>query len=275
MTEIELRMLARERAEVLSREQAAQAEVETVRRTLLSAVSHELLTPLTIIKGHAEVIRDLSTQADPSLVKVAVLAIDEQVERSRWLVGNLLDAVRATTGVLTVEPAPLLLTPLIERTLRHFEGRSRRHHLVADLPREVPPVLGDRERLESVLYNLLDNAIKYMPRGGQIVVRVAIHATEVEVIIEDQGIGIPKADQPRVFDAYYRAVPGEASHIEGRGLGLYLCKAVVETQGGRIWLASTRGRGTVVHFTVPRVESELLPDNVMDLRVCSNADPPR
>ncbi len=233
--------------------------LDVLRHTLLSAFSHELLTPLAIIKGHAETLRDPATRAEAALADAALIAIDEEVERLRRLVANGLDAARAASGGLNVERAPLALGPLIERAVERFRGRSRRHIIQADVPDAMPAVLGDRERLESVLYNLLDNAVKYSPRGGDIRVRARVHSDIVEVAVEDNGVGLRRADRTRVFEPYYRADPGDRPAVEGSGLGLFISKTIVEAHGGRIWVASRPERGTTVHFTVPRADPAQLP----------------
>jgi PAS domain S-box-containing protein len=233
--------------------------VETMRETLLSAVTHELLTPVAIIKGHAETLRDPITRSDASLADGALEAIDEEAERLRRLVANVIDAARATSGVFRIERNPLALGPLIERVVRRFHGRSRRHTFTGHTPPDLPLVLGDRERLESVLYNLLDNAVKYSPRGGQVNVDARVHNHDVEVVIEDEGVGVRRSDHLRIFEAYYRADSGARPPAEGSGLGLYICKTIIEAHGGRIWIDSRPERGASMHFSVPRVRSAQLP----------------
>jgi signal transduction histidine kinase len=247
----------REWARHLARAESSAAhlrELETMRHTLLSAVSHELLTPLAIIKGHAETLRDPSTRANAAVADSALVTIDEEVDRLRRLVSNLLDAARATSGDLHVERVPLSLGPLVERTVHRFRGRSRRHQLTLRLPDSLPLVLGDGNRLESVLYNLLDNAVKYAPRGGEVHVQARARPFHVEVSVQDPGLGIPPDEQARVFQPYYRAPPDGRSSAEGSGLGLYICKTVVEAHGGRMWVESAPGQGAVFHFTVPRAD---------------------
>jgi PAS domain S-box-containing protein len=229
-------------------------ELETLRRSLLSAVSHELLTPLSIIKGHAETLRDPETRADADVADLALVTIDEEVDRLRRLVSNLLDAARATSGELRVDREPMALGPLVDRIVRRFQGRSRRHQFVVHRPDALPLVLGDRNRLESVIYNLLDNAVKYAPRGGEVAVLVASYPLEVEVIVEDQGVGVSAAEQARIFQPYYRAQPDARPRVEGSGLGLYICRTIVEAHGGRMWVQSAPGQGTAFHFTVPRAD---------------------
>jgi signal transduction histidine kinase len=235
-----------------SQESSPADELETLRRTYVAAVSHDLLTPLTIIKGHAEVLDDPAVRQDPELAGLALRAIRDEIERLQRQITNVLDTARVSSGVLTVERSPLQLRPLIEGACQRFGGRSRRHQFVADLPESLPLVLGDRDRLESVLYNLLENAVKYAPQGGEVRVRAIVHSRTLEVSVEDRGAGIPLAEREHVFQPYYRLGSPTGSQIRGSGLGLYICKAVVEAHGGRIWIECDGASGTVVRFTVPR-----------------------
>jgi two-component system OmpR family sensor kinase len=240
------------RAELTERAAAQQrdAEREALRRTLLAAVSHELLTPLTIIKGHADTLHDPQTRADPGLAEGALTAIDDEVERLRRLIGNLLDVTRATTGHLTLTFTLVDVRALIETAVRRFQGRSRRHRFVTDLPEDLPRAMADRERLEGVLYNLLDNAIKYAPRGGTVTIRAAVTGASLEITVVDYGRGIGAEHLDQVFEPYYRVPAGEAGP-EGAGLGLYISKVIVEAHGGRIWVESQVGRATAVHVMLP------------------------
>jgi PAS domain S-box-containing protein len=234
-------------------------EIEAMRQTFLSAVSHELLSPVAIIKGHAETLRDPVTRSDRELAEAALQAIDEESERLRRLVLNVLDAARAASGAFTIERAPLALGPIIERVVRSFRGRSRRHQFATRLPGSLPLVLGDRDRLESVLYNLLDNAVKYSPRGGEVVVRAEVQTTEVEVIVEDEGVGIRRDELERIFQPYVRAIGDGQPNVPGSGLGLSIAKTIIEAHGGRIWMENRPVRGAACHFTVPRAGPAPLP----------------
>lgn len=234
-------------------------DVEAMRQTFLSAVSHELLSPLSIIKGHAETLRDPATRADPALAEGALVAIDEETERLRRLVANLLDAARAASGAFTIQRVPLALGPIIKRAVQRFRGRSRRHRFSARVPRHMPLVLGDRERLESTLYNLLDNAVKYSPYGGRVLARADVHPCDVEVTVEDEGIGIRPEDEALIFQPYYRAESDGRRAASGSGLGLYVCKTIVEALGGRIWAERRPLRGAAFHFTVPRADPDQMP----------------
>jgi signal transduction histidine kinase len=224
---------------------------ETLRRAFLSAMTHELLTPLAIIQGNAETLRYPAVRADQAQVERALGTIQDETARLRRLVQNVIDTARASAGELEIHPQPASLEPLLTRAVERFETRSRRHHFVLHLPSAVPLVLADLERLESVIYNLLDNALKYSPRGGEIRVRVRTRPRDVEVSVADEGLGIPAGEEAHVFAPYYRASQQEL-RSQGSGLGLYLSKAVIDGHGGRIWIERPVGGGTAVCFTLPR-----------------------
>jgi signal transduction histidine kinase len=226
------------------------ANVETLQRAFVSAMSHELLTPLAIIQGHAETLRYPAVRTDQGQVDHALDAIRDETARLRRLVQNVIDSARASAGELEVRPAPSDLAPLLTRIARRFEARSRRHRFVPQLPGHLPPVLADLERLESVIYNLLDNALKYSPRGGTICIRAETRSGEMEVSVEDEGIGIAPGDLAHVFAPYYRGEEHNGSRAQGSGLGLYLSKAVIDAHGGRIWIEPRSGGGSTVRFTL-------------------------
>jgi signal transduction histidine kinase len=230
---------------------AGMSDVEPLRRTFLSAMSHELLTPLAIIQGHAETLRYPAVRGDPAQVDRALDAIKDETARLRRLVQNVIDTARASAGALRIAPVPCSLQPILALGVRQFAGRSRRHRFVSEVPANLPLVLADAEGVESVLYNLLDNAMKYSPRGGEVRISATPGPENVEVAVEDQGMGIPPEERANVFEPYYRTEQQVRSPIQGNGLGLYLCKAVIDAHGGRIWAESPPAGGTGVHFTLP------------------------
>ncbi|PYT51870.1 MAG: hypothetical protein DMG43_13125 [Acidobacteria bacterium] len=129
-------------------------------------------------------------------------------------------------------------------------------NLSVKLPERLPDIAADRPRLTEVLQNLLDNAIQYTPSGGQIRVSAAANGNEVVFTVSDTGIGIPRSDQPRIFERFYRVDVARSREVGGTGLGLAIAKHLVEAQGGRIWVESEVGRGSQFHFTVPVFEPE-------------------
>lgn len=234
-------------------------EMEEMRSSFVSAVSHELLTPLSIIKGHAESLRDATTRDNPVLLDSALTAIDEETERLRRLVANVLDVARIQAGGLQLSLAPLALPPLVEKIVRRFRGRSRRHQIETSFPEHFPLVLADRDRVESILYNLLDNAIKYSPKGGTVRVIGEVAEKEVLVRVSDWGVGIPWNEQERIFEPFYRVTGRMGPKAEGSGLGLFITKRIVDAHGGRIWVESRPGRGATFVCALPREAPAELP----------------
>jgi PAS domain S-box-containing protein len=233
--------------------------VEQMQSAFISAVSHEFLTPVAIIKGHAESLRDQQTRTNAELLDQALTTIDEEAERLRRLVANLLDVARIQGGGFRLELAPLALPPLIERIVQRFRGRSRRHHFETKFPPTMPVVLADRERVESVVYNLLDNAIKYSPRGGTVRVSGELEGADIVVRITDEGIGIPWGEQEKIFERFHRVSSGGRPSAEGSGLGLFIVKTIIEAHGGRVWVDSRPGRGATFNFSLPREAPAELP----------------
>ncbi|HEY7061623.1 MAG TPA: ATP-binding protein [Chloroflexota bacterium] len=248
--------LEAEREELRAREEAARAESERLQRAFLAAVSHELLTPVAILRGYAETLANPRLQADPRVLSEAVTAIHDEGERLERLVRGVIVVTRAQAGRLHVNPTPFSLEPLIRRAAQYFQLRTARHHLRVHVPSSVPTVLGDRDLVVSVVYNLLDNAIKYSPQGGVVQVVIAVQDSAVAVSVQDEGLGIEPADQARIFEPYYRAPGVTASHLGGAGLGLYLCAAIVQAHGGQLRVESSPGQGATFDFTLPRADRD-------------------
>ena len=226
-------------------------EAEEVKSTFISIISHELKTPVSLIKGYAETLRREDAQWDPATIQDSLAVIVEEADRLADLIENLLDASRLQAGALKLNRAEVLLDQLAARLVEKFKTQSEKHALSAEFPADFPPVMGDEERLRQVLGNLLSNALKYSS-GGKIAVRGRIEPQQVVVGVSDEGPGIAAADLPRVFDRFYRADSDLTKRAKGAGLGLYLAKAVVEAHGGRLWAESTPGKGTTFSFSLPR-----------------------
>ncbi|MBX0329672.1 response regulator [Oscillochloris sp. ZM17-4] len=224
-------------------------EVERLKADFVALVSHELRTPLTAIKGCTETLLQ-SGEADPGRVHEFLQIIDAQSDRLEELIDNLLSLAQVEAGALRLRRTPVALGPRIQQVLRQQRERAEGLRIQADLPAELPPVNADLRRVEQVLHNLLDNAVKFSPEGGVITLSASTEDGAVRLSVRDQGPGIPPGERARVFERFYQiAQAGVAS--SGSGLGLAICKALVEAHGGQIGVADAPGGGAELWFTLP------------------------
>jgi PAS domain S-box-containing protein len=227
-------------------------EADEVKSTFISVISHELKTPVALIKGYADTLRRDDACWDPETTQESLTVIVEEADRLNQLIDNLLDASRLQAGALPLEMDQVALDALAARVARHLQIQTETHRIVTDFPSDFPVVDGDPGRLEQVLNNLISNSIKYSPGGGGIEISGRALPDEVIISVADQGVGIPLVEQPRVFERFFRGVRERHQRTPGAGLGLYLSKAIVEAHGGRIWVESNPGEGTVFLFSIPR-----------------------
>jgi signal transduction histidine kinase len=227
---------------------------ERMRTDFVSNVSHELRTPLTAIKGLVETLRDGAV--DDREVRDRFLAtMEDETDRLIRLVNDLLVLSKADSQALKLKRKPLDVRDLVERSVHKLASQLEEERIVVEVGVSDGPqlVLADADRIEQVLVNLLDNAIKYSPEGGRITVAIDEGGAEmVSVAVRDEGVGIPAGDLPRVFERFYRVDRARARDGGGSGLGLSIAKAIVEAHGGDITLRSEEGQGTTVRFTLPR-----------------------
>ena len=168
------------------------------------------------------------------------------------LINNLLDASRIQAGGFKVERGDVALACAGGEVVESWRTQTDRHRFALDFPPDFPCISADEERLRQVLNNLLSNAIKYAPAGGRNPRRRVGDGDYVTVYVADQGIGIPEVEQGNLFQRFYRVDSSLRRSTQGAGLGLFLCRSIVEAHGGRIWLRSEPGKGTTVFFTLPR-----------------------
>ena len=232
---------------------------EEQRSTFISVISHELQTPIAIIKGYASTLARTDTTFEPTLLRTRLHAIEEEADRLNKLVANLLYASRIQAGGILMDIAPLDLPPLIEGVMRRLQAKSPDVEVTLDIPEHLPPVMADRDRIEEVLQNLLDNAVKYSPRQRSVTISCRATGDEVIVSISDAGMGISLRDQEHIFDRFQRVGDQNSKALPGAGLGLYICRAIIEAHGGHIWVESTLRQGSTFSFSLPREEKARLP----------------
>jgi len=225
--------------------------LERVRRDFVANVSHELKTPLTAIQGFAETL--LAGALDDRENRRRFLEIiRDHARRLARLTDDLLKLALIEAGKLELEFQPVAVAQLIEACVEttRIKAQQKQQTLEVDCPGGLPAAHGDRSRLADVLQNLLDNAVQYTPEGGRITVRARPADGRVVITVSDTGIGIPLADQERIFERFYRVDAARSREVGGTGLGLAIAKHIVEAHGGRIWVESTVGQGSDFHFSI-------------------------
>ncbi len=232
-------------------------KLERVRRDFVANVSHEFRTPLTAIQGFAETLL-AGAMNDPQHRERFLGIIVEHSRRLARLTEDLLMLSKMDADRLELEIRRVSVAQLIESCIETSRHRAAEKEIAISVNpfNGLPDVAGDRRRLAEVLQNLLDNATQYTLARGQIVVSAEVRDAEVVFTIADTGIGIPTADQPRIFERFYRVDAARSRELGGTGLGLSIAKHIVEVHGGRIWVESEVGHGSRFHFSVPIFDAE-------------------
>ncbi len=241
------------------RDVTAQREAEELQATFLSVISHELQTPLAVIRGYAELLADAAGSMKPRELRQKLGIVAEESAKLSKMVTNLLDASRIQAGGLELKPEPVDLRRLVERVVQKMAPLSSKHHFEVAISHDLPPVLADYERVEQVLTNLLENAIKYSPAGGTILITGDLTSDEVIIHISDEGIGVPEADRQRIFSRFHRLNSRQVRQMKGVGLGLYIARAIIGAHRGRIWADAAPGGGAQFSFSLPRQHKAPLP----------------
>lgn len=245
--------MAIERAQMAEEMQRArvEAEAERLRSSLLSSVSHDLRTPLSVMKGAAGALLEDNPMLDAAARRELLLSIEEGADRLNRLIRNLLDMTRIESGALRVKKEWQPLEEAVGAALGRMDERLARRDVKVDLPDDLPLVPVDGLLLEQALINLLENAAKYSDEAApiEIAARAGEGTREVIVEVRDRGRGLPPGDRSRLFEKFYRG----SSHGEvgGVGLGLAICRGVVEAHGGRIEAEDRPGGGAIFRFTIP------------------------
>jgi PAS domain S-box-containing protein len=230
-------------------------ESEELKSTFISVISHELRTPVALIKGYVSTLRREDASWDRNIVQDSLQVIEEEADRLTELIDNLLDASRLQTGALSISFSDVAVDNLAKRIAERLRTQTSIHTILVDFSDNFPLILGDEDRLSQVLSNLVANSIKYSPKGGEIRISGSVRPSQVVICVSDQGPGIASQDLPHIFDRFYRATDASRT-TKGAGLGLYLARAVVEAHGGRIWVDPKPGDGARICFSLPRAEKD-------------------
>ncbi len=241
------------------RDLTRERQQEEQRSTFISVISHELQTPIAIIKGYASTLTRSDAKLDAAALRSRLTAIEEEADRLNKLVGNLLYASRIQANGLQMDIAPLDLEYLIRSVVRRLRAKTAGVNIMLSIPPQLPTVMADRDRIEEVLQNLLDNAVKYSSHRTEITIACYATGEEVIVSVRDTGMGISLREQEQIFNRFQRASDSSVQSMPGAGLGLYICRAIVEAHAGHIWVQSTLREGSTFSFSLPREEKAQLP----------------
>jgi PAS domain S-box-containing protein len=246
--------LAIENARLYTEQVEARRKLEDLSRLkdeFLSIASHELRTPVTSIKGYTQLAKTLIAENDLRTSGEYLDVALDQIDRMSRLILELLDVSRIETGRLEIRREPIEWTSFVKGVVNrhHTAVADRRFHV--EVPDDRRQVAGDRDRLEQVLGNLLENAVKYSPDGSEITVKVRDEQERLVTAISDRGIGIPTDELGQVFERFHRGRQVSSTNYGGLGLGLYISKQIVERHGGSIWVESREGQGTTFFFSLP------------------------
>jgi PAS domain S-box-containing protein len=240
----------RAQMEAVLRQNEVLREVDRLKSEFIANVSHELRTPLHHIKGYAGLLLQRRHALDEATTQDFLQTIADAADRLARLYADLLDTSQVATGSLTLEPTPLRLDEVVRAVVQRWQGISS-HRFVARVPERVPAVSADRGRIEQVLDNLLANVARHTPETTLATVEIEVRPEEMIVAVRDTGPGLEAKHLTRLFDRFYQA-GALAVERRGSGLGLFICRAIIEQHGGRIWAESTAGEGTTIYFALPK-----------------------
>ncbi len=235
--------------ETVLRQNEVLREVDHLKSEFIANISHELRTPLNHIKGYASVLLQRYRDMDEQTAQEFLQTILDAGEHLNRLISDLLDTSKIETGALNLHTEPVRLDRLARDVLQRWRTTST-HQFALEAPAEMPPVVADSGRIRQVLDNLLANVVKHTPPTTTATVELARTPDEQIVTVRDNGQGVPPEHLSHIFDRFYQVEPRTTGR-RGSGLGLFICKAIVEQHGGRMWVESTPGAGTEFRFTLP------------------------
>jgi PAS domain S-box-containing protein len=228
-------------------------QAQQLKSTFISVISHELRTPVALIKGYAGTLRREDAEWDAETLQEGLTVIEEEADRLTELIENLLAASKLQAEGLTLTSiTDVRLDQLAQRSVDRLATQTEQHQFVVKFPPDFPTISGDENRLRQVFDNLISNAIKYAPNGGTITIQGRADLQSVSVSVADQGVGLSAEEQHHLFERFYRVDNQLSRKTQGAGLGLYLIKGILQAHHGTIQVSSQPGQGATFTFTLPR-----------------------
>gem|GEM_PF-3123221 len=235
----------------IDREITERKKLDQLKDDFIGLVSHELRSPLTVVIGAVNTVLSEGSRLSPEETRQLLQDAAWEADSLSHLLGNLLELSRAQADRLFLHAEPVRVKNVVQDIVEQIRRQSSAHRFVIDFPKELPSVHADQLRLERIMYNLLENAVKYSPQGGEIRVFAKLESDRLVIGIADQGVGISVQDQAKLFGPFQRLEESRLDGVKGAGLGLLVCRRLVDAHGGRIWIESEPGRGSTFFFTLP------------------------
>jgi signal transduction histidine kinase len=224
--------------------------LEKQKDQFIGIASHELKTPVTSIKGYAQVLEQLFTESEDKKALELIKKMDGQINRLTTLIKDLLDVTQITEGQLKLKKESFDMNELITEVTDEIQQVTLKHKLVKEL-QPLDKIVADKEKTRQVLVNFISNAIKYSPNADTVIISSSGDGEAISVSVQDFGIGIAEATQPKIFDRFFRDADPSINTYPGLGLGLYIAAEIVKKQGGKITLKSTKNVGSAFTFSLP------------------------
>lgn len=239
---------------LLQQTQQAKAieEADRLKSELIAALAHDMRTPLASIKGYTSALLLDDVHWDENTRAEYLKIIDEESSDLQTMIQDLLESSIIDAGLMQIEKEPTLLPRVVQGLIKEMTRRTAKHRFVISFPADFPIVKADPRRIEQVVRNLLDNAVKYSPDGGLVVVRGQVADDELIISVADEGVGIAPEHLNRLFEKFFRLKSPLHDKLRGSGLGLPVSRTIVESHGGRIWAESQLGKGTTIYFSLPQ-----------------------
>jgi len=234
----------------VARDMTQQKLIDQQKEDFIGVASHELKTPVTSIKAYTELLQEMCNEGDYASGAPLIKKMGGQVDRLIELVHSLLDTTKLVEGGLALHLEEFNLSDLIEECVENLQRGAISHQIVIQCEEDIS-IYADHDRISQVLTNLISNALKYSPNGGQVTVDCCKTAEGIRVGVRDEGIGISKEMQAKVFGRFFRVNDANANTFPGMGLGLYIAYNIMQRHGGKIWIESELGKGCVFYFVLP------------------------